>query len=120
MGRKARHGSALLMALCGLAVGGGVSGALLAAEAPAPSSAATAIRDGIDQAAINPQVNACENFYRHACGGFIAATPVTASNPEIIMADSRFDANLESALTRLFRETGDDPELDRLKTFYES
>ena len=27
---------------------------------------------GIDMTAIDPNVNACQNFYRHACGGFIA------------------------------------------------
>jgi endothelin-converting enzyme/putative endopeptidase len=118
--RKYAGTVSLLLALCGLAAGGGMTQALLAAQDAGPPPAAPAYRDGIDLAAIDRRVNACDNFYRHACGGFIASARVDADEPEIRMADSRFDANLERALGRLFRETGNDPELDRLKTFYES
>lgn len=76
--------------------------------------------DGIDLTALDPHVSACENFYRHACGGFIASARPTPDNPEIRMADATFDANLESALTRLFEQSDGDPELKRLETFYRS
>jgi endothelin-converting enzyme/putative endopeptidase len=94
--------------------------AVVLALSAGDAQAVLATRGGVDMTALDPAVGACENFYRHACGGFIASARPTVEQPEIRMADARFDANLEAALARLFEEPGGDPELARLKTFYKS
>ena len=120
MGKRARAVSILGLAGLGLAIGGGMAQAIDGAESGAASMPAARYRDGIDLAAIDPRVNACDNFYRHACGGFIAAAHPDANRPELNMGESRFNENLERALDALFRTPGDDPELRRLETFYRS
>jgi len=120
MGKRTKTVSILLLTALGLAIGGGVGQAIAAGDDPAATGAAPRYRDGIDLAAIDPHVDACDNFYQHACGGFIAASHPDAAHPELDMADSRFNANLERALTQLFRTPGNDPELRRLETFYQS
>lgn len=120
MGKRARAVSILGLAGLGLAIGGSMAQAIDGAESGAASMPAARYRDGIDLAAIDPRVNACDNFYRHACGGFIAAARPDANRPELNMGESRFNENLERALDALFRTPGDDPELRRLETFYRS
>lgn len=77
---------------------------------------------GIDRSAILPAVSACDDFYRHACGGFIAATPVNAAMPKVEMTDRRFQSNLSAAMDRFFTDgkSSDDPEFKRLSVFYGS
>ena len=75
----------------------------------------------IDFSAIDPTVNACQNFYEHACGGFIASVEPTPTEPVISLANQKFDRNVERSLDRLFMiEAEPGSELDRLKTFYNS
>lgn len=103
----------------------------VAACAPRPTLPETPIDAGkvatkaepwIRQSAIDPGVNACENFYRHSCDAWIASTDTTESKPAVYMAREQFTSNLESAMQRLFAEnvaTGD-AELQRLRTFHSS
>ncbi len=76
---------------------------------------------GIDRSAIDPSVAACDNFYRHACGGFIAATKISTTRPVVSLAGRQFDASLDRNLQRLFsQDASDNTELGRLETFYTS
>ena len=77
--------------------------------------------DGIVRSAIDPSIEACDDFYRHACGGFLSSTATSDATPSIRMAARQFDTNLEHNLVELFaKDVPDDPELGRLKTFYGS
>ena len=75
----------------------------------------------VNERALDRAVPACGNFYRHACGGFLAAAAPSERRPEISLLGDDFDARLQRALDRLFREpAAPGSELARLKTFYES
>jgi endothelin-converting enzyme/putative endopeptidase len=77
--------------------------------------------NAISLQAMDPGVDACDDFYRRACGGFIASAKPDAERPTIAMADQQFDANLERSFATLFsQDVSGDPELARLKTFYTS
>ncbi len=87
----------------------------------APATSRPAIDADIDLSAIDPTVNACQNFYQHACGGFIKATVLTPSRSEVSLTDQKFDANLEASLNTLFAtKVPDNSQLGRLETFYQS
>jgi endothelin-converting enzyme/putative endopeptidase len=71
--------------------------------------------------AMDPLVDACDDFYRRACGGFIAAVKPSGAHPSIEMASQQFEANLERSFETLFsQDDPTNPELARLKTFYTS
>lgn len=93
----------------------------LAREAAAGSESLLPAGDGIDRAALDPGTDPCTDFYRHACGGFIARHPASAANPVISLAQTQFDADLQRSLERLLADpAANDPELRRLQTFYTS
>jgi endothelin-converting enzyme/putative endopeptidase len=70
---------------------------------------------------MDPSVDACDDFYLRACGGFIASAKLSEANPSAAMADQQFEANLERTFETLFsQDVRKDPELARLKTFYSS
>lgn len=103
----ARAATALALALS--------ASAASAQPAPAPSPAP------ILQSVLDPTVNACDDFYRRACGGFIASTKLTPGRPSVELANQQFEANLEHSFQKLFaQDVSHDPELARLKTFYTS
>lgn len=86
-----------------------------------PTTRQPAINANIDLSAIKPTVNACQDFYEHACGGFIDATPLSPDHPEVNLADQKFDFNLEASLNRLFTiQAPANSELGRLGIFYGS
>ncbi|TFW23277.1 hypothetical protein E4L96_06860 [Massilia arenosa] len=106
------HGLARVATVLALALS---ATAALAQPAPAPSPAP------ILQSVLDPAVNACDDFYRRACGGFIASTKLTPGRPSVDLANQQFEANLEHSFQKLFaRDVSHDPELARLKTFYTS
>lgn len=74
-------------------------------------------RSWIDEAALDPATPACSNFYRHACGGFIAHHPASPDQPRIAMTDS---GSRDIGLDDLLGRDASDPELSRLKAFYAS
>lgn len=112
---------AVLMALCV----GGLSRSVapstaLAGQASARSS--DGLGYGLDATAVDPTVGMCQNFYRHACGGFISRTTVDERTPSVVMADRRFDANLQQTMASLFQPTSAnaDPDIRRLAAFQAS
>lgn len=71
--------------------------------------------------AMDRSVNACDDFYMRACGGYLAHAKLSAARPAIEMANEQFEANLELSFRKLFaQDVSNDPELARLKTFYNS
>lgn len=82
---------------------------------PKPASA-----NAISWGAVDASVDACDDFYRRACGGFIAAARPDAVHPSIEMVNQQFESNLERSFEKLFAQQIADPELRRLKTFYTS
>ena len=75
----------------------------------------------IDLSAIKPTVNACQDFYEHACGGFIDATRLSSDHPDVSLSDQKFASHLEAGLNRLFTmQAPAKSELGRLNTFYGS
>jgi hypothetical protein len=100
-----RRSIALVLALCV----GGLSRSIGPAVADPLITSTTegALGGGLDATAVDPTVGACQNFYRHACGGFIARTPVNAQTPSVVLADRRFDANLQQTMGRVFQPAGD-------------
>jgi len=91
---------------------------------PAAGSSSTrqqAANADIDLSAIKPTVNACQDFYEHACGGFIDASRLSPDHSEVSVADQKFQSNLEAGLNRLFTmQAPANSELGRLSTFYGS
>lgn len=105
-------------ALLGAAVGSVAAGHT---ELPNDTTDRLPSPDALSLAAIDPSVDACGDFYRHACGGFIAAAKLAPGRPVVRMPAQQFDQNLDRGLKTLFaQKIPDDPELHRLKTFFAS
>jgi len=84
---------------------------------PAPTSLGV----GVDAMAVDASVPVCHNFYRHACGAFIARASVDAQTPSVALADQRFDANLQRTLAGVFRPAGNaNSDVRRLAAFQSS
>ena len=111
-----------------LALAAALSAIVATAAAPAAHKSASAPHspgrsyDGLDATAIDPAVGMCQNFYRHACGGFIARTPVDDLTPSVTLAESRFNANLQGKMTEVLEPSGPaaTPDAQRLAIFYRS
>lgn len=99
-------------------------GSMLSTGSPTPALQPAQIGAGaaiVDERALDLATPACRNFYRHACGGFMASAKPTDNRAEFSLFDDAFDARLRAELDQLFREpAAQDSELGRLKTFYAS
>jgi endothelin-converting enzyme/putative endopeptidase len=99
--------------------------ALAADQAPKPikvmEASSSAAGADVDLSAIDPTVNACQNFYEHACGGFIKSVALTPNRTEVSLMNQKSDANLTASLNKLFAiKSAPNTELQRLQTFYDS
>jgi putative endopeptidase len=89
-----------------------------------PVQATMASRSGIDLAALDKNVNPCDDFYKFACGGWIAAHPVPPDKPRYGRFDELQDRNneiLKDILENAAKPGGaTSPELQKVGDYYES
>lgn len=75
-------------------------------------------------AAMNPSVDACEDFYEHACGGWREATELPADRASYTRSFSTIDDRnkelVRDILQKAHAEAGDDADLKKLGDFYAS
>src|SRR5829696_915608 len=112
-----------LAAVAAVAVGYGVP-AGAQAPAPPPQEQPMVSRSGIDLAALDRTANACEDFYKFACGGWMAKHPAPADQPRY----GRFD-ELQNRNNEILRDIlenaakpdgGTSPELKKVGDYYGS
>lgn len=76
------------------------------------------------QSAMDPTVNACEDFYQYACGGWVKSTPLPADKPSYGRSFNKiFDSNLDTLHTVLeaaAKDPGTDPVAQKIGAYYGS
>src|SRR4051812_30995470 len=86
-------------------------------KAPAPQT-------GIDESAVDAKVNACDDFYQYACGGWIERTQIPADRPAWYRSFSEIQQRNENALHELLekvqksRSFAPDPYGDKVADYY--
>ncbi len=65
---------------------------------PPPQPPPAALAMGVDEAALDPAVDACDDFYAYACGNWIKATPIPDDKPLWTRSFSNLDDRNEAAL----------------------
>ncbi len=90
--------------------------------APAkPVTTKTLAAIGINPDNLDRTADPCDDFYKFACGGYIAKTEIPADKPRITSFDTIQDKNLEwekNVLEQAAAKPGDDPVLKKLGAFY--
>lgn len=79
---------------------------------------------GVDVAALDRSVDACEDFYQFACGGWIEATPIPADRPSWHRSFSEIQKENEQVLRRILEDVAagrmQTPDGDKLAAFWKS
>lgn len=110
-----------LAAVLGSVCAGSVGSRVVDPDAPALATGFSGDGAGIDLKAIDRGADACRDFYRHACGGFIDSVALTPERSSVSLTEAAFEANVERSLNRLFSiPAAAGSELDRLGSFYKS
>jgi predicted metalloendopeptidase len=78
---------------------------------------------GIDETAIDPSVNPCDDFYTYACGGWLKRTEIPADRGQWVRSFSEIDERNKNELKKILDDLAagkkmEDPYGDKLGAFY--
>jgi endothelin-converting enzyme/putative endopeptidase len=114
--------SALALIVVPVTVMIALAGVRVQGQEPVPATMAS--RSGLDLAALDKNVNPCDDFYKFACGGWIAAHPVPPDKPRYGRFDELQDRNneiLKDILENAAKPGGaNSPELQKVGDYYSS
>ncbi len=75
----------------------------------------------VDASRLDRNVKPCADFYAHACGGWIAATPSSPERPRVQLANDLAATHQEAVLRAVLEGNDQDTaEVERLRTFFAS
>jgi endothelin-converting enzyme/putative endopeptidase len=96
------------------------AGCIAVSDAKAPPKKANS---GIDETALDPSVNPCDDFYTYACGGWLKRTEIPADRGQWIRSFSEIDERNRNQLKKILDDLAagkksEDPYGDKLAAFY--
>ena len=109
----------------GLALALGLAAPVHSQPGPAAPAAATSLTTslGIDESILDRSVKPCDDFYRFACGGWLARTQIPADRPTWSRGFSEIHERNQSVLRQILQDAAagkgaGDPTMKKLGDFY--
>lgn len=122
MHMEMRRGLAVVMALVAC-VGACGRGSAVPSLPPQPKAAASGpVSDwAFPQELVDPATPACDDFYQHACGGFLKTAAIPPGRSDVSWHGDKLDEQAALGLRKLLEEGSPaNPEVERLRTFFAS